>query len=317
MKSTILLNSDTHIDTPQVAGIGFFDGVHKGHQFLIRSIVEEARHRSMESMVISFDRHPRQVLNDGYVPQLLCTNDDKQLLISHTDVDNMVILPFDKEMSMLSAEDFMRDVLAAQLGVKVLVLGYDNHFGHRGEKTEGFADYVRYGSELGIEVIQWTPLTVGGQNVSSSLVRKYVSEGEVEMAERCLGRPYKIQGTVVGGFQEGRKLGFPTANIDPSSVETMIPAPGVYAVKVRVEGTVADRRAMMNIGTRPTFDGHGLSLEVHIFDFSDDLYGKTISVAFCHRLREERKFDSPEELAEQLSGDMELLRKQFDKDIEE
>lgn len=312
---TIIINEEHPKLAPQVATIGFFDGVHKGHKFLIKHVVETAKDAGMESMVITFDRHPRQVLQSDYIPQLLSTTESKLLLLSHTDIDNCAMLHFDKETAALSAREFMEKILRDKLNVRKLVIGYDNRFGHN--RSESFDDYVRYGRELGIEVIKNNAFVLNGLNVSSSVIRSYISKGEIEMANMCLGYPYTIYGKVVKGFQQGRKMGFPTANLDNSEFGQLIPAPGVYAVKVRLEGSVEMKHAMMNIGTRPTFSGEKVSLETYIMNFDDDLYGKTIRVSFIHRLREEQKFPSMKKLAEQLRIDETMAQEQFKKEIEE
>ncbi len=310
--NTIRLDDFTQSVEPCVATIGFFDGVHKGHQFLIRHVIEEAKISGLQSTVITFDEHPRQVLQDGYMPEMLSTLDSKLLLLSKTGVDNTVVLHFNKEMAELSARDFMEQILRDRLHVKKLVIGYDNRFGH--DRREGFEDYVRFGEELGIEVIRNEAFMLNGVNVSSSVVRAFLKEGEIEMANSCLGYPYTIVGKVVKGYQKGRKMGFPTANLDASEFGMLVPAPGVYAVKTRLEGSVAMKQGMMNIGTRPTFDGNNISLETNIFDFSGDIYGKLMLVSFEHRIRSERKFDGPEQLKEQLIIDKQIVKEQFKKD---
>lgn len=311
----ITLNEGIADKTPCVATIGFFDGVHRGHRFLINRVVKEAEHRELQSTVITFDQHPRQVLGSDFQPQLLSTYDEKMLLLSKTGVERCVVLPFSKQMSLLSARDFMEKILKEQLGVEVLIIGYDNRFGHN--RNEGFDDYVRYGREMGIEVTNAASFLLHGISVSSSVIRSFLQEGEIEMAENCLGYPYFFTGKVVKGFNIGHSLGFPTANIKPESTLKMIPSPGVYAVKVRIEGTVELKHAMMNIGTRPTFNGTELSMEVHILNFSEDIYGKMVSIAFVHKLRNERPFPSKEALVEQLQKDAQIVEEQFGKDIEE
>jgi riboflavin kinase/FMN adenylyltransferase len=301
---------------PCVATIGFFDGVHLGHQFLINNIKKEAAKRGMESTVVTFDRHPRVVLQKDYQPQMISRYEEKLVLLSQTGVDNCVILPFDKEMASLSAYDFMKEILSDRLHVKVLIIGYDNHFGHS-NGNEGFDDYVGYGKQMGIEVIRANAVELHGVKISSSVIRSFVTAGEVEMAAECLGRPYCIFGHVVNGFGEGHKLGFPTANIDPDSVEKIVPVRGVYAVKVRIAGTIFMKHAMMNIGVRPTFNGNDLTMEVHIFNFNDDIYDKNIAVYFIHRVRAEQKFKNTEELVSQLKEDERLIKEQFEKEIEE
>lgn len=311
----IYLDEKTTPGKPLVATIGFFDGVHRGHQFLIKQVCDEAKASGMESAVITFDEHPRKVLHQDYQPRLLSTLEEKLILLSRTGIDNAVVLHFDREMAGLSAHDFMEKVLRDRLNVKKLIIGYDNRFGHN--RAEGFDDYVRMGHEMGIEVIQSQAFSLDGVNVSSSYIRKLIEKGELELANKCLGYPYAIYGKVVSGYQVGRKLGFPTANLDLSGSGQLVPANGVYGVKVRLQDSMQYRRGMMNIGTRPTFNGKNLSIEAYIFDFSDDIYGQTLVAAFIHRIRDEHKFDSAEELAEQMRNDAKIIEEQFDKESED
>ena len=311
----ITLNEGITDVCPSVATIGFFDGVHRGHRFLINNVVKEAASRGLQSTVVTFDRHPRQVLGSDFQPRLLSTNEEKMLLLSKTGVERCVMLPFSEQMAQMTACDFMKKILRDRLGVQVLIIGYDNRFGHN--RSEGFDNYVRYGREMGIEVMSAQSFLLHGINVSSSVIRSFLQEGEIEMAENCLGYPYFFTGKVVKGFRVGHELGFPTANIEQDNMLKMIPSPGVYAVKVRIEGTVELKHAMMNIGTRPTFNGTQQTLEVHILNFNDDIYGKMISVAFVHKLRNERQFASKEALSEQLVKDAQMVEEQFEKDIEE
>ena len=281
--NTIHYNETVQLQ-PCVATIGFFDGVHRGHQFLIRHLVETASQEGLQSTIITFDEHPRKVLQSDYQPEMLSTLDSKLLLLSKTEVDNAVVLHFDKAMAAMSAREFMQKILNDHLHVRKLFIGYDHRFGHN--RSETFEDYVRYGKELGIEVKQ------------------------------CLGYPYTIIGKVVNGYHEGRKLGFPTANLDISHFGQLIPATGVYAVKVRMENSMTWKQGMMNVGNRPTFNGKQITLETHIFNFEGDIYDQLLLVCFIKRIRGEQKFDSPEELAEQLKEDektvVEFLNKEID-----
>ena len=279
---------------PCVATIGFFDGVHRGHQFLIHHLVETARKDGLQSTVITFDAHPRKVLQADYQPEMLSTLDSKLLLLSKTEVDNAVVLHFDKAMAAMSAREFMQQVLHDHLNVRKLFIGYDHRFGHNREET--FEDYVRYGKEMGIEVIRNEAFQIDGINISSSVIRSFLKEGEVGMAARCLG--------------------FPTANLDISHFGQLIPAPGVYAVRVRLENTVVWKRGMMNVGNRPTFNGRQLTLETHIFNFDGDIYDQLLLVSFVKRIRGEQKFDSPEELAAQLKEDEQTVLDLFEKEAE-
>lgn len=309
----VYVDEHTRLTEPSVATIGFFDGVHRGHRFLIDYLTKTAQAEGLRSMVITFDQHPRKVLRSDYQPQLLSTPQGKLSLLAKTGLDIVAVLHFDQKLAALSAKDFMAHVLKERLNVNKLFIGYDHRFGHNRE--EGFKDYVRYGRELGMEVGQAHAFILNGVNVSSSVVRSFLQAGEVEMAAQCLGYPYTLQGRVEHGQQEGRKLGFPTANINTTDYGQLIPAPGVYAVKVRLQGQITQFRGMMNIGTRPTFEGHHLSLEVHIFNYQGNLYGQEIQVSFIHRIRSEQKFPSAEALAQQLEQDAKLVEEQFDKDI--
>lgn len=298
---TLFVNEDTSNSIPCVATIGFFDGVHLGHRYLIGSVTAEAAHTGMESMAITFDRHPRTVLGTGYSPQMLNTPYEKQQLLEKTGVDVCAVLPFTEEMSSMTARVFMKKILRDRLNVRTLITGYDNRFGHNRE--EGFDDYVRYGAETGIEVRRADAFTLNGVNVSSSVVRAFISAGEVEMAARCLGYSYKISGHVVNGMHQGRLMGFPTANIDVTGSGKIVPANGVYAVRVRAEGYNRTFNGMMNIGTRPTFGGGNVSLEVNIFDFSDNIYGRKVEITFIRHIRAERRFASMDKLRAQLEAD--------------
>lgn len=293
-----------------VATIGFFDGVHRGHRFLIDRVIEEAQRSGMSSAVITFDRHPREVLQTDYQPDLLSTLDEKLQLLSKTHVDNTVVLHFDASLAALTAHDFMRDVLQGQLKVRKLIIGYDNRFGHN--RSEGFDDYVRYGKELGIEVIRADAFLPDDVRVSSSVIRTCLREGRVEEANRLLGYDYTIESRIVSGYQNGRKMGFPTANLDVTRCQQLLPASGVYAVLVRLKDSVGWKRGMMNIGHRPTFNGTSTSMEVNLFNFSGNLYGQELLVSFISKIRDERKFDSIDALAEQLQHDKVQINKLFD-----
>jgi len=299
-----------------VATIGFFDGVHRGHQCLIRQVRDEALRRGMRSLLITFDRHPRSVFAPAAVPPLLTTAEEKMELLRATGVDEIYVLPFDKEMAALTAKEFMQQVLKEQLGVEVLVIGYDHRFGRptpnpSREGGEGFPEYQAYGREMGIEVVLAKELE--GEHVSSSEIRRALAAGDVQRAAQLLGRPYTWTGRVVHGHEVGRQLGFPTANLEAVersaqgdashlkngqlTVGKMLPANGAYAV---VGG-------MLNIGTRPTIgNGSDVSVEVNLFDICDNLYGQTLTLSFIARLREERRFESEEDLIRQLQHDKQL-----------
>lgn len=282
------------------ATIGFFDGVHRGHQFMIDSLTTMAHAQGRQSLVITFDRHPRQVVHADYVPQLITTTDEKLQLLHATAADRIEVLHFDAQMAQLSAYEFMRQVLHEKYGVAMLLTGYDNRFGHN--RAESFADYVRYGEEMGMKVLQNTPIDIDGLRVSSSLIRRLIVEGNITEASNCMGHPYSITGSVAHGFQEGRRIGFPTANIVPESAEKLVPGNGVYATRVSVEGGEW-MPAMLNIGTNPTFQRQQTTIEAHIIGFEGDIYGRKVRVEFGRKLRDEQRFESVEALQKQLEAD--------------
>ncbi len=281
-----------------VASIGFFDGVHTGHRFLIEQVKKEAVRRGMQSMVVTFPVHPRKVLQSDYQPSLLTTREEKLMLLRETGIDRVALLDFTKAVAEMSACDFM-DVLRREYDVQVLVVGYDHRFGHG--RTEGFEDYVRYGQKLGMEVVRARELPGGA---SSTAVRRALEQGDVQTANSTLGYPYFLQGEVVHGFGNGQKLGYPTANLR-TDTEKLIPANGVYYVQVSGEALgTAHWPGALNIGIRPTLEnGTERSIEVNILDFQGDLYGKPIRIDILDFLRTERKFDSVEALREQLKED--------------
>ena len=299
------------------ATIGVFDGVHAGHRQVIKHLVSTARFHHLASMVITFDRQPRQLFDPEFRPQLLTTQEEKEREIERLGVDFLVVLPFTKEMAQLSARDFMAQILKEKLNVKSLQIGYDNRFGR--DRTEGFDDYRRYGQELGINVYQGIKLSFQNYNfaICSSNIRSLLADdGDIETATVMLAHPYQLSGKVMPGEHIGHQLGFPTANLQPDDPFKLIPASGVYAVWAQIMDQTTpnpsysggELPAMMNIGTRPTFDGRNRTLEVNIFDFDGDLYGQTVIITFVARLREERKFESPEALMAQLKEDQEQAK---------
>lgn len=288
-----------------VATIGSFDGVHRGHQCLLHQVRHIADERKMDAVAITFGTSPKRVLGiDDALP--LNSVEERVSLLRRSGMDEVEVLDFTPQLASMSARDFMKQVLKEQYGIEVLVIGYDHRFG-RG-RQESFPDYVRYGQEIGIEVIQGDACTDCGGPISSTRIRHLLTEGEVEGAAQLLGYQYTLQGEVVDGYKEGRKMGFPTANIAPQSVNKLIPADGVYAVWVVIEETYY--KGMLNIGYRPTLNnGRERSIEVHVLDFEGRLYGTTITIKFAHRLREERTFVSLEELTEQLRIDRDKVNK--------
>jgi riboflavin kinase / FMN adenylyltransferase len=290
---------------PCVATVGFFDGVHAGHRFLIEELKTLARARNLKSMVVTFGTHPRKVLNSDFQPKLLTTLSDKLEQINTTGIDYCEVLDFSVELAQLSAFEFLKTILKEKLNVKTLLVGHDHRFGHN--RTDGFSEYKAYGEMLDIKVIQAQRYKTPEDNhISSSEIRLALEQGNIEHANRLLTYPYSFQGKVIDGFKVGRKIGFPTANLQPVDSDKLIPPLGVYAVKVYWNEKFY--KAMMNIGTRPTLtDDYHISIEVHILDFDEDIYNQLIKVEVLSKIRDEKKFNGMEELVEQLKKDRETV----------
>lgn len=297
----MILSPETRLSIPSATTIGCFDGVHRGHQMLVRMMVCQARQRGLKPIAVTFDRLPRQLFDPTFHPQVLSTLEEKTACLKQLGVEEVIVIPFTHQLAALSAEAFMREILRDQLSVKLLVTGYDNRFGH--DRSKGFDDYVRYGQRLGIDVIKGDVAMMDEQMaVSSTVIRHLLTdEGKVEAMPDVLTRRYTLSGRVVSGEHIGHSLGFPTANLEPDSQEKLIPASGAYAVWAITDGYRMP--AMMNIGTRPTFEGKQQTLEVHILKDVGDLYGKSITVEFVSRLRAEQRFDTREALIAQLERD--------------
>ena len=290
---------------PTVATIGFFDGVHLGHRYLINQVKIAASQCGWCSSIITFPIHPRQVIQSDYQPQLLSSPEEKIELLSQTGVDNCILLPFTRELSKFTAWEFMQ-LLYEQYKVRMLVIGYDHRFGHN--RAETFEDYCRYGRELGIHIMQATAYTQEQDKVSSSAIRRSLLSGDVMTAHKYMGYNYFLEGTVVSGYQVGRKIGFPTANLRVDFPYKLIPSIGVYAVRVQVAGQ--QWKGMLSIGYRPTINnGNDLSIEVHILDFQGDIYNQKMRIEFIEFLRPEIKFDSIDELIAQMHMDKEETMK--------
>ena len=289
-----------------VATIGFFDGVHLGHRFLINELKEVAQARDLPSAVITFPEHPRAVLHSDYQPKLLNSFEEKLEQLASTGIDYCIVLDFTIELSHLTAREFISNVLADKLHVETLLIGYDHRFGH--DRTDGFEQYVTYGAACGMEVVKASPYDEGRTAVSSSEIRKLLTECRVEEANKLLTYPYQLRGTIVNGYKVGRKLGFPTANIQVDEPFKIVPGIGVYAVWVYLKGE--KQKGMLYIGDRPTLDnGSNITLEVNILDFSGDIYNNEITVAFIYCVRGDIKFGSLEELKEQLGKDRDTVGK--------
>jgi riboflavin kinase / FMN adenylyltransferase len=301
----IIYPSESNLFLPAVATVGFFDGLHAGHRFLIEELKLLAKARNMQSLVITFATHPRKVLNADFRPELLTTLTEKLKQLTTTGIDECVVLDFTVEMAELSAFEFLKTVLKEKYNVQTLLVGHDHRFGHN--RADGFPEYVKFGEQLGMEVLQANRFcTSNDQYISSSEIRITLQRGEIEHANRLLTYRYSIYGKVIDGFKVGRKIGFPTANLYPDEPLKLIPAHGVYAVRVCWNDNFY--KGMMNIGTRPTLaNSYHTSLEVHIIDFDQDIYNQTIEVEFIQKIRDEVKFNGVNELIEQLKKDKQTV----------
>ncbi len=283
--------------------IGNFDGVHKGHQALFEKVKQWARQIGGESAVITFHPHPLEVLFPRKALSFITSHQQKLKLIENCGIDATIVIPFSREFSQISARQFVEDLLVAQVGMKAIVVGYDYRFGH---SREGDIDFlIRMGREFGFNVDTMAGIKVNDTVVSSTVIRQMIKQGNVKNAGRLLGRPFEVSGTVVEGKKRGAGLGFPTANI--SLPATASPRTGVYAVEAEVEGKWYGGAA--NLGYNPTFGDTDMSLEVHIFDFNRNIYGKPITIRFADRLRDEKRFSGPQELIEQIRKDVAAARK--------
>lgn len=290
---------------PSVATIGFFDGVHRGHRYLLDQVREVAAARGLASSVITFPVHPRKVMQPGFCPDLLTSCDEKVSLLAKTGIEYCMMLEFTPELARLSARQFMT-ILKERYQIEGLVVGYDHRFGHN--RSEGFEDYVRYGKELGIEVRQARAYSYKeDRTVSSSVIRQCLQEGKVSEAVTYLGHDFSLEGIVVGGYRVGRRIGFPTANLRVNEPDKIIPADGVYAVYVYLDGVKYG--GMLSIGYRPTLaNGTDRSIEVNIFHFNADIYDQPIRISFVRYMRPELKFDTVVELILRIRQDEEEIK---------
>ena len=289
-----------------IATIGYFDGMHEGHRYVISHVMQLAEKRGDGSIIFTFDRHPATLFRPDRVPQPLLTPEEKMEKIAACGVDDAVMFEFDADFASITSREFL-EIIREDYGVTTLLLGYDNHFGQKETDDDGntitptFADYQRMGQETGVNIRLLTPLS--DTPTSSTMIRRLLLDGNITEANSRLGYRYRISGTVVSGEQIGRQIGFPTANINVEG--KLIPKSGVYAVEVCCP---EPRKALLNIGSRPTFGGNGNTIEAHILDYNGNLYGNTIAVEFLQRIRDEQHFPTPEELIRQINRDMERVK---------
>ncbi len=285
---------------------GTFDGVHLGHQKILHRLHEIAKRNNGESVVITFWPHPRMILKPNDISlKLLNTFEEKADLLRQQNIDHLIRIPFTKEFSQITSQDFVTKILVDNIGTKKLVIGYDHRFG---KNREGSFEQLKVnGPTYGFDVEEIPPQDIDHVTVSSSKIRKALEDGDIDAATHFLGRPYSISGRVVKGDKLGRVLGFPTANIDLDSHDKLIPVEGIYAVKVIYEKN--EYGGMLYIGTRPTVDGSKRSIEVNIFQFEKEIYGESLHVSFIKLLRMDSKFQDLQSLKEQLHKDKEAAEK--------
>jgi riboflavin kinase / FMN adenylyltransferase len=306
----------THLQNAQrvensIVTVGTFDGVHAGHRVLINNVLKKAEQKNARSVVVTFDPHPRDIISPGEEGiKLLTTLEERCELLAEIGIDEMIVIPFNRDFSLLSSESFVRDIIWKKIGISEFVIGYDHQFGRNREGT--IETVQQLGKEFGFEVHIVSKQEVGDKTVSSTAIRKCLQEnGDVQLAARLLERPYPLNGTVIHGDNRGKDIGFPTANIKPEHPNKVIPKKGVYTVTARIENQTF--KGMMNIGTRPTFDGDQVTLEVHLFDFDRNIYGNAIKIFFHKRLRDEKRFSGVDALVNQLQEDkiqsLEFLKK--------
>ncbi len=283
--------------------IGNFDGVHLGHQFLFKTLIQEARRENRKAVVITFDPHPKKILHPDRRPfYLITTLEEKIRLIEKQGIDALMIIPFTLEFSETTAEEFVNEILWDGLRIRKILIGHDYTFGK--DKAGNESLLSKLGNKLGFEVGIINAFKVDNGVISSTRLRYAILEGNVKKATAILGRPYNLGGIVIEGSRRGGTLGFPTANIKP--VKVLMPANGVYAAVIHMEDS--RYQGVLNIGLNPTFSDEKLSIEVHILDFNDNIYGKNLDILFIDRIRDEKKFTGPEKLVEQIKRDTDQAR---------
>lgn len=304
MKIYNSLNEFKKLDNAIVT-IGTFDGLHLGHQKIFARLNEISRETDGETVVITFWPHPRKIISsDKSEIKLLSTIQEKKDQIERLGINHLLILPFNREFSELSPKQYIQEILKDRIGTRTLVIGYDHRFG---KNREGNFNFLKENQKLfQLEIVEIPKQEIINSTISSTKVREALAQGNINLANKLLGKRYSISGIVQKGRQLGRTLGFPTANINVDSNDKLIPKNGVYAVNVYIRNK--EKLGIMNIGTRPTVNGQGRSLEVYIFDFNEDIYGEKIKVEFLYFIRDEKKFDSVDSLVEQINKDCEFVK---------
>ncbi len=287
--------------------LGTFDGVHLGHSEILKKLVSQAKKKNLESIVLTFFPHPRMVLQKDSDIKLLNTIEEKAELLEKVGIKNLIIHPFSQEFSRLTAEEFVKNILVDQLNIAKIIIGYDHRFGRN--RTANIDDLIEFGKTYNFEVEQISAEEVNDITISSTKIRNALLDGDIELANNFLSYKYFLSGKVEKGSQIGRTINFPTANISVQEDYKLIPKEGVYIVSAIIDGE--NINGMMNIGNKPTVKGEKLSLEVHFFNFDKNLYDKNLTISFLKRIRDEQKFDSIDELKNQLEKDRDFSLNYF------
>ena len=287
-----------------IVTIGTFDGVHLGHQQILKQLIDTSQQSKLKSVLLTFFPHPRMVLQPDISMHLIQTIEEREKALRKTGLDYLVIHPFSEKFSRLSADDYVKQVLVDKLNVRKVVVGYDHRFGRN--RTASLEDMYNYADIYDFEVIEIDAKKIKSTAVSSTKIRKAIDQGDIALANSYLGDPFKLEGVVVHGDKRGRELSYPTANIELQNKHKIIPKQGVYLIQSDIDNQVV--YGMMNIGTKPTFDTTNPSIEVHFFDWNGDLYDQTLQVKLLKWIRDEQKFDSVEELQAQIHADERYCR---------
>lgn len=288
--------------------VGIFDGVHQGHKKILDRLIRRAEQYHTSSLVMTFDPHPRQVLSKEKLDlKFINTIEERIELLTKTGISALLIIPFTLEFASIEADDFVRDIFVKQLHIRHIISGYDHTFGRYGKGN--FMLLEEMSRSLGFETEEIPAHDIDMAAVSSTRTREAITAGKVALAAKLLGYPYFFRGTVVRGLQIGTSIGYPTANIKPDNPQKLIPTQGVFSVRVKTDTKLY--HGMMNIGIRPTLDGTEQSIEAHLFECSENLYGQTLEVSFVDYIRAEQKFESLSQLSERLAVDAEIAKKQL------
>ena len=287
--------------------VGTFDGVHLGHQKIITHLVKKAKQKNCGTLLLTFDPHPRKVVQPSNAPMLLQTIEERSEILSKLGLEIIFVQPFTKAFSKLNAEEYVKDILVNQLNVEHLLVGYNHRFGKN--RTANIFDLKKLGKKYKFSVSEIQAHIVNKITVSSTKIRHAINNGNIKYANSLLGHTYKLKGIVMKGRQNGKKIGFPTANVKINEREKILPKNGVYAVKVNYNEMT--NLAMMNIGTNPTFSGNYISNEVHLINWDGNLYKKEIEIFFIERIRDEKKFNSIQDLSIQLQNDKNYILEKF------